>query len=93
MNKEGRYLLHPQKSHQKGYGLHPVEDSRKNSEPSDYDDSDDEDDEVAKENLLRREEKFTICYDVQKGYRGTELKFFSFGRPREYNISKKLPAI
>ena len=70
-NTEAKYLLHPKHSPQH-YGL--------NAQESD-DDSEDEDDEITREYLLRREEKFTISYDAQKGYRGTELKYFSFARP------------
>ena len=78
MQKEqAQYLLHPQNPSPKRYGLH---DDRE-GESSESSDSSDEDDEVAKANLLRRVDKFTIVYDVQKGYRGTELRLSSFGRP------------
>lgn len=82
MNKaEAKYLLHPSNSPQH-YGLSPQDRVVLAAGDDDFDDdSEDEDDEIIRENLLRREEKFTISYDTQKGYRGTELKFSSFARP------------
>lgn len=84
MNKsEARHLLHPTNSPQHRYGLSPRDWAvfpNGSADDSD-DDSDDEDDDIIRENLLRREEKFTISYDAQKGYRGTELKLSSFARP------------
>ena len=65
MDKESKYLLHPQNSPQHKYGLF------ENNILSDDDDSEDDDDEVAKATLLRREEHFTLNYDPDKGYRGT----------------------
>ena len=85
MNKaEAKYLLHPSNSPQH-YGLSPqkrvaLAPGGDNSCDSD-DSSEDEDDETIRNNLLRREEQFTISYDAAKGYRGTELKFSSFARP------------
>jgi MFS transporter, NNP family, nitrate/nitrite transporter len=73
MKKELKHLLGPQKS-PRSYGSDEID-------ADDSDDSNDVDDEVAKANLLRREERFTICYNAQKGYRGTELKLSSFARP------------
>ena len=89
MNKEAKYLLHPKHSTQHQYGLQQEEHSRDHDDDdNDGNESDGEDDEIAKANLLRREEKFTISYDVQKGYRGTELKLTSFARPHMYVRSK-----
>ena len=52
----------------------------------DYHDSDDEDDDsihpsYLSQRLLANTSKFTLKYDVDRGYRGTELHLLSFQRP------------
>lgn len=54
---------------------------RQSTKDNDYDSEDEDDDEVVRQTLLLREKDFTIDYDAQRGYRGTELKPSSFARP------------
>lgn len=49
--------------------------------PERGDDSDSDDDYLSYEELVKRADDFTMPYDDQRGYRGTELRFLSFARP------------
>ena len=78
--EETRYLLHPQHHSRNRYGLSPEHEGQDTHE-DDSDDDSDEDDEQAKANLLSRADNFSLSYDAQRGYRGTEMKITSFQRP------------
>lgn len=47
---------------------------------NDYD-SDTDDEYLSCEELVKRADAFTIAYDDERGYRGTELRLLSFARP------------
>ena len=80
MSKELKHLLGPQKSAQT-YGSDEHDEHDEHDDDESDDDASDVDEEEAKVNLLRRVDLFTLSYNVQKGYRGTELRLTSFARP------------
>jgi nitrate/nitrite transporter NarK len=58
------------------YGAHTV------AKPAPQDDSDSDDDPIlSHDQLIKRAEAFTIPYDEERGYRGTELNLRSLARP------------
>jgi hypothetical protein len=59
----------------------PDRDDDRSDDDSDSLPSDLEELDRAKEELLAKSRAFEIAYDADRGYRGTELKFFSFSRP------------
>lgn len=54
-------------------------------EPNELDDEDEDEEyehfDLIKEQLLARSDRFTLPFDVERGYRAKKMKFFSFRRP------------